>query len=589
MRVAFVFSPAWAPWAPSYAMALLDAQARKRGHEFSGFDLNIDFYNAVSSADKNLWLDENVLFWLDALRVRRFVDANSGFLDDYIKKVVSTGARLYAFSVQTASSMFASVMAEKIKRFDPGSFVLFGGADCFRAERGVQLLENPSIDAICTGEGDLFWPEFLDLFERNGFRPARIEGLVFRNSDGTLVDCGDPKLPTDLDSLPFANYGWADFNKYSLNNRACLMMSRGCINRCSFCSESPNFIRYRYRTAGNLFEEVKLLVPLLRESSGAKPFINFSDSLINGRPEVLREFCTLVIAEGLEFNWGGMAFLRKEMDRQLLDIMKAAGCVEIMWGLESGCDAVLRLMRKSKYSSKVAEEIIRTTYDLGISQCANFIVGFPGETEQMFLESAMFLLRNKRHFKNFGLPLMEIKKNSWVYAHYRDYGIENPDEHMHWKTTDGLNTYELRMARRDLLSAILENRLFDQGKYDYEFSVKSKWHDQCDRLARQIVHGGTEEVIVYGAGEVGRAFLAVATKAGLAVRCVVDRNQALWGQAIEGVPICSLQDAFGLGLHKYFVASFSYVDEIREQIEACYRGSAIRPDIYWEKLWFNSR
>ena len=570
-------------------MALLDSQARNRGHDFRGFDLNIDLYNAVSSETKSLWLDENALFWLDPNRVRRFVDENSGVLDDYLRKVIATGARLYAFSVQTASSVFASMMAEKIKLFDPGSFVLFGGPDCFRSERGVRLFDNPSIDAICTGEGDLFWPEFLDLFERNGFRPGPIEGLVFRRDDGTLADCGDPRLPGDLDSLPFANYSWADFNAYSLNNRACLMMSRGCINRCSFCSESPNFIRYRYRTARNLFEEVRRLVPLLRESSGATPFINFSDSLINGRPEVLREFCNLVIAERVEFNWGGMAFLREEMDRPLLSTMKAAGCVEIMWGLESGCDAVLRLMRKGKSSSKAAEEIIRITADLGISQCANFIVGFPGETEQMFLESAMFLLRNKRHFKNFGLPLMEIKKNSWIYSHYRDYGIENPDQSMHWKTADGLNTYELRMARRSLLSAILEDRLFDQGKCDAEFSVKSKWHPHCDRLATQIVRGGTDEVIVYGAGEVGRAFLTVAPNAGLVVRCVVDRNPALWGQTIEGIPICSLPEACSLGLHKYAIASFSYVDEIKEAIGACYQGSATRPDIYWDKLWFNSQ
>lgn len=584
MRAAFVFPPAWAPWAPSYGMALLRAQALHRGHEFIGFDLNIDMYHAVSSAQKGLWLDENVVFWFDQQRVEGLLDAYEQFINDYIKKIVATNAGVYAFSVQAASSEFAILIARKVKQLDPEGFILFGGPDCFRAERGVKFLQEPCINAICVGEADLFWPDFLDLFEQTNSKPSALPGLVFRNPDGTITDGGDPQIPTNLDKLPFADYSGVDFNRYSLNNRACLMTSRGCINRCSYCSESPNFKKYRHRSALSLFEEVKSLVQLLKESSGAIPFINFSDSLINGVPDMLRQFSQFVIREGLEFNWGGMAFLRKEMDRDLLGTMKAAGFIEVMWGLESGSDDVLRLMRKNKYTSNLAEQIIRDAHELGISQCANFIVGFPGETEEMFLESAMFLFRNKKYFKNFGLPMMEIKKNSLVYDRFQEYRIENRDEPVLWKTTDGLNTYELRMARRNLLSAILGERLFDQGRYDSEFAVKSKWHEACKRLAKRLVTSGTNEVIAYGAGEVGRSLLTVAPGTGLTIRCVVDRNQALWGQSIEGVPICSIRDAIGQNLHKYLIASFSYIDEIEKQIERSYVGTGIRPAIFWDRL-----
>lgn len=584
MRAAFIFPPAWAPWAPSYAMALLRAQALKAGHEFIGFDLNIDLYHAVSSSEKNLWLDENVVFWLDERRVAGLIETYGEFLDKYVERIVATGAGVYAFSVQAASSVFAVLIARRVKRLDPDGYVLFGGPDCFRAERGAGFLKEPCIDGICVGEGDLFWPEFLDRCEHNGTGNGAVAGLVFRNSDGTITDCGDPRIPTSLDELPFADYSGVDFNLYSLNNRACLMMSRGCINRCSYCSESPNFRKYRRRSARSLFEEVKSLSELMHKSSGFIPFINFSDSLINGVPEVLMEFSRLIIDAGLQFNWGGMALLRKEMDRELLSTMKRAGFIEVMWGLESGSDDVLSLMRKNRYSAKLAEEIIRTAHDLGISQCANFIVGFPGETEKMFLESAMFLFRNKRYFKNFGIPLMEIKRNSAVYARFQEYGIADPDEPVFWKTTDGLNNYELRKARRDLLSAILGDRLFDQGRYDSEFTLKSKWREPCERLAKRLVSSGTNEVIAYGAGEVGRSLVTAAPKAGLSIRCVVDRNQALWGQAIEGVPICSLQQAMSQDLHRYLIASFSFIDEIKKQIEFSYQATGIRPTIFWETL-----
>lgn len=58
MTIAFVFPPAWAPWSPSYAMALLGAARRAAGHDFVGFDLNIGFHNAVPEDDRRLWRDD---------------------------------------------------------------------------------------------------------------------------------------------------------------------------------------------------------------------------------------------------------------------------------------------------------------------------------------------------------------------------------------------------------------------------------------------------------------------------------------------------------------------------------------------------
>ncbi len=152
-------------------------------------------------------------------------------------------------------------------------------------------------------------------------------------------------------------------------------------------------------------------------------------------------------------------------DGDVIDKMREAGCVEVMWGLEAGNDHVLRLMRK-RFDVVHAERIIRACFDNGIRQYTNIIVGFPGETDEDFRATAAFLERNKRYFVAIGLPYMTLHKNSHVYENASSYAIKDRNLALQWELEDGSNTFSIRQARREVLMRILENKLFDQGKYD---------------------------------------------------------------------------------------------------------------------------
>ena len=465
MKVAFIFPPPWAPWAPSYAMGLLVAAGKKRGHDVIGFDLNIEMYNAVKENDKKLWNDDHVLTWLQPAQLEKILSQYEVFIDKYVDKIVATGAALCGISVNSASAPFSLYLAAKLKKRNPDLYILFGGPDCFRSERGLGFFDDQNVDAICVSEADHVWPNFLDIFENNNFQPGKLEDICYRLGDNSILDPGDAEIVSDLNGLSFADYQIMDLSKYSIPGRACLMMSRGCINRCAYCSEGPNFLKYRYRSSDNLFKETKEVVKLLGEKTNAPPFINYNDSLINGRPEILEEFCDRIISENLQFSWGGMALLRKEMTPELLHKMRKAGCIEIMWGLESGSSDTLKLMRKMRFTPELAKQIIKATYSAGIKQYTNIIVGFPGETEQLFLETVQFVIKIRKYFENIGLPLMSIRRNSYVYDHYKNYKIVDPDIAEKWHTKDNSNNYELRKARRNLLIAIIQDKLFDQGRY----------------------------------------------------------------------------------------------------------------------------
>ncbi len=309
-----------------------------------------------------------------------------------------------------------------------------------------------------TGEGDRIWPKILDGFSKQGNLQLDMPGIAYKRNDGTIVDGGVPELVEDLNGIPFADYSGIDFARYGNIYHIATMTSRGCINTCAFCSERPNFYKYRHRTANNIFDEVVKHVELIRDG---QPFINFNDSLINGSPKELERFCDMVIESGLAFNWAGMALIRKEMTEQLLVKMKKAGCYHLAWGLESGCQQVLNLMRKRFFTIDLAKEVIKRTHECGIQQSINLIVGFPGETEEMFQETLQFVRDYNKYFSTVGIIPMLILANSLVHDKPQEFGLdpETLPEALKWKSSDGSNTYEARLKKVEILRSVLKEKI----------------------------------------------------------------------------------------------------------------------------------
>lgn len=110
-------------------------------------------------------------------------------------------------------------------------------------------------------------------------------------------------------------------------------------------------------------------------------------------------------------------------------------------------------------------------------------------------------------------------------------------------------------------------------------SGSGRWTPACERVVRDYLTAGIDEVAAYGAGEVGRAFVAEALRAGLDIRFVIDRNPALWGTTLGSVPVVSLEDAMQRGMRQLFVASFSFASDIRRGVEEAYLGRTDAPEI----------
>jgi len=466
MRVAFVFLPPWDPAFPSYAMALFKGSTAKAGHEFVDCDLNVDIFKAASCEDRKLWHPQVANLW--RTHSDQIIGKFAAHVDAYIDRMIEANIELYAFSINIYSMCLAYWMAKRIKQKNPRAAILAGGPQCFPAYSGVSVLEHEGIDAICTGEGDLVWPEVLQHFARTGDLRIDIPGICYRRPDGTIADNGVPELARDLDAIPFADYSDINFAEYGGSGQLAIMTSRGCINTCAFCSERPNFRRYRFRSAENIFAEISQHLSDRRRNPTAStqralPSIRFNDSLINGVPRELKKFCDLVIDSGLRFQWGGMALIRKEMTPELLALMRRAGCVDLAWGLESGSQRVLDLMHKRFFNMELAKKVIVWTHEAGISQSISLIAGFPGESEEMFLETRRFVTDYQKYFA-VGVQPMMIANNSLVHDDPDQFGLAADNDWLTWQTVDGKNDYGVRLRRVEMLKTALNGRLLTIDK-----------------------------------------------------------------------------------------------------------------------------
>jgi len=83
--------------------------------------------------------------------------------------------------------------------------------------------------------------------------------------------------------------------------------------------------------------------------------------------------------------------------------MKQAGCIRMFFGIESGNDSILALMKK-QITTKQVHKALFLCRDSGIKAGAFFIVGYPGENDKTVLETIKFASSLPLDYLSFTLP-----------------------------------------------------------------------------------------------------------------------------------------------------------------------------------------
>jgi len=463
MKLALIQCPVWGTYDPPLALAQLSGCLKKAGHEVFCFDLNVWFYLNRSSSYKDSWAWEQSLLWYNEKNVDKFFKDNKNLIEKHVDELTGAGSKIAGFSVNAASRLSSLKIAKMIKDVDRDIVIVFGGPLFFEKRFIEDILKNDCVDVVIPGEGEVTFTEMAHFIETKR-DIVDCDGIFFKKK-GEVVETKPRELIGNLDTLPFLDFSDLPLSRYDDSRHIAFMASRGCIQRCAFCSSRAFWPKFRAMSGKRIFEEVEYHKGREGSLNPHLGHIDFIDLMFNGNMKYLIEFCDLMIKRQLDVKWSANMIIRPEMDSSVIRKMRDSGCEHIIFGIESGSQRVLDLMKKH-YCIENADRIIRDMHKDGIRVTGNFMFGFPGETKEDFKETLAFIKRNSgvldRAYPS--RTYCAIEEFSYMAEHLEEFGIKpNPPNHLFWESIDGTNTYPERLRRCREFSQLASSLKIDVG------------------------------------------------------------------------------------------------------------------------------
>jgi radical SAM superfamily enzyme YgiQ (UPF0313 family) len=290
-----------------------------------------------------------------------------------------------------------------------------------------RLSRFPWIDIICRGEGELTGTDLVRALKAGAAGGmsathgqdacatdlSAVAGISYRNSRGVFHNPDRPRI-ADLDSIGFPAWEKVDLKQYAGYG---MMTSRGCPYKCTFCSVAPVWNHESYsRSPANIVAEMRYL----HEHAGVSLFLFQDEFFVSGKAHVM-EFCRELAGTGLPLKW--KAFGRVNlMDEEMMHAMADCGCLEMRFGIESGSDKVLKLIKKG-FTAAQSLEIVPKAIPIFPRVDTFFVWGYPFETMEDFNQS-LFQMVSFRMMGARILPsLLSLLPQTEIYRDYVARGV----------------------------------------------------------------------------------------------------------------------------------------------------------------------
>ena len=172
-------------------------------------------------------------------------------------------------------------------------------------------------------------------------------------------------------------YSYSNSNSRFISPWIALYINRGCPFQCSFCYK-------HFGTSVKMADINKTINDLktLKNHGVAEMFFLDSTFTLNREWTIL--FCKELLNSDVGITW--QAETRIDcFDKELLEIMKKAGCVKLFVGIESLSDSLLGKCNKH-FSVTNIKDKIAILNNSNLEYEAFFIVGLPGESSDNFNE-----------------------------------------------------------------------------------------------------------------------------------------------------------------------------------------------------------
>jgi radical SAM superfamily enzyme YgiQ (UPF0313 family) len=356
------------------------------------------------------------------------------------------GSDVVGFSSMSGYGDLTRRIATRVRELDPSIYMIWGGIHpIIHPEDAI----TADVDAICTGEGEFAFEEFLDAFKDGRdhttvknfwFKPDPARpGEVVRNHFLPLMS------PQEMERLPFPLYrdgekiyrrdeGLVDIElgDYVRNDGLSYttLWSIGCPFHCSYCGNTKfiandaQYKRIRHPSARYIVEQVKdarRRFPHLSQ-------VSFHDDSFMAIPyPQLEEFAELWKQE-LDIPFAVYGVIPNYVKQEKFELLTWAGMNRIRMGIQSGSEHILEFYKRPSPPAKIraAGEVIggftgRGRYHL--PPAYDLIVDNPVETRKDVIDTLQLIYDMPRPYTLF-IYSLKVIPNTDLERMLRDRGVE---------------------------------------------------------------------------------------------------------------------------------------------------------------------
>jgi hypothetical protein len=358
---------------------------------------------------------QDIGYWAQDSRSNPFRD----FLEkDTLPRIAAASPALVGISVTYSSQVLAAAtLSVLIHERLPGVPIVYGGSMPTRWYNDLESL--PQVfdwcDYLVAFEGEMALSALWSVLKGKG-KLEHVPNLAYRERGRILKTALSFQ---DLNALPTPDYRGLPLDLY-LSPEPVLLLStsRGCYwSRCRFCSVSPSMrLRYRVRDPDLVHRDILTLY----STYGAR-CISFADDCV--APSTLGRIADKLRRRGPRISWQCEVRFEPALDRKLLRSMRRAGCVNLIFGLESYCGRVLSLMDKGTRTEEI-KRIVTDCRKVGIAFNLQLFFGFPGETLAEAETTLEFVQQQLHGAATIGGGVFELQKGSRLAEEPSAFGLE---------------------------------------------------------------------------------------------------------------------------------------------------------------------
>ncbi len=278
------------------------------------------------------------------------------------------------------------------------------------------LEEFTNFDIAVAGEGEQTILEILESVKKDKDL-STVDGISFRKEDGIIISNKNREVNRQLDKLPFPLwesfpiFKYRSFKGIKKKIELPIITGRGCPSQCVFCQRAlGNAVRLR--TIGNVIQEIERNIRL-----GAERMFFCDETFTLYRKRTI-ELTNEIMARRLNkrFRWQCETRVDR-VDLEMLRNIKKAGCDLIHFGVESGNDYILQMVKKG-ITVKQVESAFQMAKQVGLQTFMFMIFGLPYENEATLKDSLNLIRRTNPDYLTIGIlvpfpgtEVIEMAKN----------------------------------------------------------------------------------------------------------------------------------------------------------------------------------